>query len=274
VTLRLLSYNIRYGGAGREEKIAAVIGACAPDVVVLQEATKPLVVERVAAATGMAQWGSRKGESLGFMSREPVEHVAWHRPRVSRHAFIEIVPRGVRWRVFGLHLSAVHAAWTERRRWYELRALLVAIQQHQRGPHVLIGDFNTLAPGELLDIRELPARLRALVWLSGGKIRWRTIQQVLDAGYRDAFRHLQPDLVGLTFPTWRPHVRLDYLFVPEPFLSRVTACRVVTDGAVRDASDHFPLLAELSDASASVAAHQIEPREQARAQHDVRSTAR
>jgi exodeoxyribonuclease-3 len=246
VTLRLLSYNIRYGGGGREEMLASIIHRCAPDVVLLQEATKPQVVEKVAKVAGMAHWGSRPGQSLGFMSRTPVQHVAWHKPRVSRHAFIEIVPDGGAWRLFGVHLSAVHAAWTERRRWYELRALLVSIQQHQHGPHALMGDFNTLAPGELLDIRTLPARLRALVWLSGGKIRWRTIQQVLDAGYRDAFRHLQPDLVGLTFPTWKPHVRLDYLFVPEPFVTRVTRCQVVTDGDATHASDHFPLVAELT----------------------------
>jgi endonuclease/exonuclease/phosphatase family metal-dependent hydrolase len=244
--VRLLSYNIRYGGSGREEPIAAVIRACEPDVVVLQEATKPAVVERLAQSTAMAQWGSRAGQSLAFMSREPVAHVDWHKPRVSRHAFLEIVPAGGGWRIFGLHLSAVHAAWTERRRWYELRALLVAIQQHQHGPHALVGDFNTLAPGELLDFRNLPARLRALVWLSGGKIRWRTIQQVLDAGYRDAFRHLHPDLVGLTFSTWKPHVRLDYLFVPEACVNRVNRCEVLTDGALEDASDHFPLVAELS----------------------------
>jgi len=75
---------------------------------------------------------------------------------------------------------------------------------------------------------------------------WRTIQQVLDAGYRDAFRHLQPDLVGLTFPTWGPHVRLDYLFVPERFLDRVARCQVVTEGKVREASDHYPLVSELT----------------------------
>ena len=57
--LRLLSYNIRYGGAGREEPLTSVIQAAAPDLVILQEATKPGVVERVANATGMAAWGSR-----------------------------------------------------------------------------------------------------------------------------------------------------------------------------------------------------------------------
>ena len=105
--------------------------------------------------------------------------------------------------------------------------------------------FNTIAPGEIFDLRKLPARLRALVWLSGGRIRWRTIQTVLDAGYADVFRRLQPDVVGSTFPTWDPHVRLDYLFVPAAFAGRVACCQVVTGDRVREASDHHPLVAEL-----------------------------
>ena len=246
MALRLLSYNVRYGGNGREERLAAVIGAAAPDVVVFQEATRPPVIERLAELTGMRHCGSRRGESLGFMSRVPIESVRWHQPRISRHAFLEIVPAGSGWRIFGVHLSAVHAAWTERRRFLELRALLVAIQQHQHGPHVLVGDFNTLAPGELFDFRKLPARLRALVWLSGGRIRWRTIQAVLDAGYTDAFRHLKPDLVGYTFPTWDPHVRLDYVFVPRTFVGRVARCEIIAGDGVSEASDHLPLLAELT----------------------------
>ena len=55
-----------------------------------------------------------------------------------------------------MHLSAVHAAWTERRRLVELRALLNVIAAHQDGFHVLAGDFNTLAPGEDLDVARLP----------------------------------------------------------------------------------------------------------------------
>jgi exodeoxyribonuclease-3 len=243
--VRLLSYNIRHGGAGREKAMAAVIQSARPDVVIFQEATRPAVIECLARVTGMLHWQSRRGESLAYMSRQPIAHAAWHQPRVSRHAFLEVVPAGDPWRIFGVHLSAVHAAWTEWRRWYELRALLVAVQQHQVGPHALVGDFNTLAPGELFDFRKLPARLRALVWLSGGRIQWRTIQTVLDAGYGDAFRHLQPDVVGYTFPTWDPHVRLDYLFVPRPFVDRVACCEVVSSDEVRAASDHHPLLAEL-----------------------------
>ena len=85
--------------------------------------------------------------SLGYMSRVPIAHHEWHRPRLSRHAFLEIVPEGMSFRVFGVHLSAVFAAWTERRRAVELRSLLNSIKRHQEGFHALVGDFNTVARG-------------------------------------------------------------------------------------------------------------------------------
>ena len=245
MTFRLLTYNIRYGGVGREAPLAAVIRACNPDLVVLQEATKPEVVDHVARAAGMQVWAARRGNSLGFMSRIPVAEHAWHQPARSRHAFLEIVLGDGGCRVFGVHLSAVHAAWTERRRVRELRALLAAIRHHQHGFHVLAGDFNTLAPGELLDVRQLPFRLRPFVWLSGGAIRWRTIQEMLDARYVDACRMQHPTATGLTFPTSNPHVRLDYIFVPALHASRIKSCEVITGDQAVTASDHFPLLAEI-----------------------------
>ena len=243
--LRLLSYNIRRGGAGREDALLSVIRPCAPDLVVLQEATVPAVIERLARESGLQHWAAMPKFSLGFMSRLPIEHYQWHRPRLSRHAFIEIVPQGMAFRVFGVHLSAVFAAWTERRRMFELRALLRSIKQHQDGFHALVGDFNTVTPGELLHFRSLPQKVRATVWLSGGQIRWRTIEIVRDAGYLDAFRALHPDDPGLTLPTTSPQVRLDYLFVPSAHLSRVVSCEVVRSAEAQQASDHFPLFSEI-----------------------------
>jgi exodeoxyribonuclease-3 len=242
VSFRLLSYNIRHGGSGREEHIAAVVSSCQPDLVIFQEATRPAVVERVAELCGMAQCGAQPKTSLGFMSRTQVHDHRWHRPPLSRHAFLEIHPADADFSVYGVHLSAVHAAWTERRRAIELRSLMRAIRGRDRGFHLLAGDFNTLAPGDVLDLRKLPARLRALVWLSGGRIRWRTIQIVLNEGYVDVFRRVHPDERGLSFPVWDPHVRLDYVFVPSGHAGRIRECRLVTHPAVQQASDHFPLL--------------------------------
>lgn len=245
MSFRLLSYNIRHGGAGRVAQIAEVVRACDPDLVVFQEATRPEVIQQLADACRMAECGTQRSTSLGYMSRRPTRHREWHRPRFSRHAFLEVHPADVDLRVFGVHLSAVHAAWTERRRVIELGNLLRTIDSREAGFHVLAGDFNTLAPGELLDIRKLPRRLRALVWFSGGRIRWRTIAVVLNAGYVDGYRRLHPDDPGLTFPVWDPHVRLDYVFLPAGETARLRSCRVVRHEAAPAASDHFPVLAEL-----------------------------
>jgi endonuclease/exonuclease/phosphatase family metal-dependent hydrolase len=248
-TLRVLSYNILRGGAGRERQLAAVINEQAPDIVMLQEATRPDVVERLAALTSMVNYGAMRGRSLAFMSRVPIREHHWVRPRWAQHAFLEVVPERSDLRIFGLHLSAVHAAWTEARRVRELRGLLAAIKQHGGTHHVLVGDFNTLAPNERLNIAKLPLRLRVLVWLSGGRIRWQTIAIMLGADYVDGFRHLHAADPGPTFPTWDPYVRLDYVFLPRSFVGKLQACEVAaTPDVVRVASDHLPVLAELDAA--------------------------
>jgi endonuclease/exonuclease/phosphatase family metal-dependent hydrolase len=85
--------------------------------------------------------------------------------------------------------------------------------------------------------------------LSGGSIRWKTVAAVLAAGYADAWRRLHRDEdsdAGWTFPTWDPHLRLDYVFAPGADAERVTRCEVVTAAGVAAASDHLPLLAELA----------------------------
>jgi exodeoxyribonuclease-3 len=243
--VRLLTYNIRYGGVGRVDPLAAVVNECAPDVVVLQEATRPEVVKDLAAATGMPFWAAEEAHSVGFMSKTRVRH-QWHRPRASRRAYLELVPEGESFRIFGVHLSAVHSNWTERRRVRELRAVLAGIAAHQHGFHVVTGDFNTIAPGETLDLQKLPPRLRAFVYLTGRTIRWETVQIMLDAAYVDGYRALHPDGRGLTFPAADPHVRLDYVFLPAAFAPRLLGCTVVNGTrATTTASDHLPLVADL-----------------------------
>jgi endonuclease/exonuclease/phosphatase family metal-dependent hydrolase len=241
--LTLLSYNIRYGGVGRERALAEAISACKPDLVVLQEATRADVVERVARDAGMTTWAASEGHSLAFTSRVPVARWQWHHPWRLRRAFLEITLESGRGRVFGVHLSAVHSNWTERRRVRELRTVLACTGQHLNEFHIVVGDFNTLAPGEQLDVSRLPPRLKALVWLGGGRIRWQTIQMMLEAGYIDGYRMLHPADRGFTFPASDPHIRLDYAFVPGTFAPRVTACDVVRTPSVTSvASDHLPLM--------------------------------
>jgi exodeoxyribonuclease-3 len=247
VIVKLLSYNIRFGGRKRENELAEVIRTISPDLVVFQEAISPEVIEQLASKTDLPFWAARRQHSIGYISRLQVAHHEWHYPADAKHSFMEIVPAGSEARIFGLHLSSMFSKWSERRRAREIRTLLTSIQRYQEGFHVLVGDFNTLAPGEALDVRRMPAWIRALVWLSGRDIQRETIGIMRDANYIDGYRFLRPDEKGYTFPVWDPHLRLDYVFVPSAFADRLISCEVIRDPPkVTAASDHFPLLAELN----------------------------
>jgi exodeoxyribonuclease-3 len=244
VILRLLSYNIRFGGLGREAPLVEAIKGISPDLVVFQEATASTVIERLANETGMRVWAARNNHSIGFISRVQIDHHQWHYPNGSKHSFLEIVPAETNTSIFGLHLKARFSKWDERRRVREIRALLKALEGRQHGFHVLVGDFNTLAPGELLQVERMPAWIRALVWLSGRDIQRETIQALIDAGYVDGFRLLHQEK-GFTFPVWDPHLRLDYIFVPMHSADRIKSCEVIASEVTQRASDHYPLLAQV-----------------------------
>jgi exonuclease III len=80
--------------------------------------------------------------------------------------------------------------------------------------------------------------------VSGRDIARDTIQVMLTANYSDVWRKFHPTGDGYTFPTWGAHVRLDYIFTPERYASRLAECAVVKDVAdAGAASDHYPLLA-------------------------------
>lgn len=246
--MRLLTYNIRLGGTGREKALAAVINGAAADTVILQEATRPAVVEQLASLCGMKWYGSLPGRSVAFLSNVEVSQSSWHRTRFARRDYLELAFSATALRVFGVHLSAVHSNVTEQQRMIELNALLSGVRKQDPGFCVLAGDFNTLAPEETLNLRQLPLRLRLIAWLTGGRVRYRTIQRMLDAGYVDSFRRLHPTDSGLTFPTWGAQVRLDYVFVPSAFADRVVKCEVLRPETVAaQASDHYPLLAEIGN---------------------------
>lgn len=246
MNLKLMSYNIRFGGRKREERLSEVIRAVAPDLVVFQEGTDPAVIQALAHATGFPHWAARADHSIAYISRLEIARHEWHYPVGAKHSFLEIQLMGSESRIFGLHLSARFSKWSEQKRAREIQALLKGIEQHQEGFHVLVGDFNTLAPGELLDVKRMPYWIRALVWLSGRDIQRETIRIMLDASYADGYRTLYPDVKGYTFPTWDPHLRLDYIFLPNRFTERLKDCQVIKEPAgVAQASDHFPLLAQL-----------------------------
>jgi endonuclease/exonuclease/phosphatase family metal-dependent hydrolase len=246
--LRLMSYNIRFGGVGREERIAEVIRQIDPDIVLLQEATREAGVKQIAEFAEMPYWAAKQGNSPAFVSGINIEGYEWHHCHGMQRPFMEIKLSDPDLTLYNIHLRATHSNYTERGRMREVRALLGHLKEHERGFHILTGDFNTLAPGELLNMQKLPMRYRMLAMVLGGRVTYRTIQIMLDAGYIDCYRRLNIGH-GFTFPAWDPHVRLDYVFTPKQFTDRVRNCDVITEiNEQAKATDHLPLVAEISTA--------------------------
>ena len=213
-----------------------------------QEATDPAVVERLASrrrhgAVGVAPWRVAGVHEPGSSAPLRVAPPAIFAARLSRDR--TWCGRAARFRPAperrcirpgpnsGAYSSCVPSSHS--------------IRRHQHGFHVLTGDFNTIAPGDLLDFRKLPHRLRALVWLSGGRIRWRTIQLILDAGYVDAYRMLHGSDPGTRFrPGRRTFAWITCSFRPHTS-SRIQACEIIAGSEPASASDHLPFLTQISE---------------------------
>ena len=300
--LRLVSYNIRFGGRGRDGVIADILGKLEPDVVVFEEAYDVRVLDSIAGRLGMHTVLARPDHSVAAMSRIAFDEAEWRTYRRGRAVLALGLPEHSL-RVLGLHLSAGMSGRGERLRIAEAGRLLEGIEgaappglgagtpgptlagvpasdpkpdeasakdvepatDHpvETGPQappattstgevarpprqtVIVGDFNSVAPGDAPVIRRMPWWVRVLLRFDGG-IHTRVIQMFLDAGFVDGFRRLHPKDLGFTLPAVNPSVRLDYAMLAPDLVPRLRSCAPITpDGLTSPllrASDHLPLL--------------------------------
>lgn len=245
MAVRLVSYNICFGGQGRESPIAEVLLHIQADIVVLQEATNPATVERLAHALRMPFWVAHERYSLALLSHLPIMYHRWYPARWLKHPFLEAVIGAFPLRVLGVHLQPYFSRWSEQKRVREVKFLLEVSSKCKEFPHLLVGDFNAIAPGDAVKIEQMPAWIRLLIWLSGKRIQREAIKTLLQSGFVDSFRWLHPDQDGFTLPTPTPHVRLDYMFLPPALSKHLRECSVIKTAIALKASDHYPLLAVL-----------------------------
>ncbi len=243
MTLRIASYNVRFGGIGRGEAIGAALAELRPDVVILQEATHRPTVETIAARLELTTVIAEPGRSVAALSRLPVGTTAWHELGFG-HSTLELGLADMR--IFGVHLSAGLSRRGERRRQIEVAKLVGLIATNGGSTRAaIVGDFNAIAPGDAPTIPLLPRWIRLLLRFDGG-IRTEAIAAVTEAGYVDAYRRLHPDIPGFTMPSVAPSVRLDYFMLGPDLVPALRTCEPMSAGAERAlASDHLALVAEL-----------------------------
>ncbi len=323
--LRVATYNVLVGGGGRWEQITELLRAVDADVVALQETETEAPVRQLGEELGyevlFGEAATPRHQSV--LTRWPLRGWTNHREAFFLRNSLEVrleppACSGLE----QVHVHTVHlpAAFQRRlraepERMRELAAVRHHARRHPGAPHLILGDFNCLAPGDRLLataffaqinqwrrsgvlqdtgamgpvppglsrlrwwrepepddtlLAELPEAVRSglprLPWLIhplmeavprgdvsdaflGALIPRTAVRAMLQAGYADCMRLLHPSLDAFTCPTYRPAVRIDYVFASPPLAQRLVRCDVIGDSGelaqlARRASDHFPLMAE------------------------------
>ena len=254
--MRVLSYNILDGGTGRVAALYSVIEAERPDVVGLVEAEDYAVVEDLAGRLGMDfvhGAGNYKASALlsRLAIRDSINHAPLHKELTKSLLEATVVDeKGGEW-VFGvmhLHAKALEADEAVRER--EIGKVLELFERHRKEgrAHLLMGDFNSNAPGQKIDPRECKLSTREAWEKNGGYVPRRVVQKILDAGYLDSMAVADPKnaFTSGTFSTELPGQRVDYIFSFGIGEERIERGCIVYDGDADEASDHFPVVAEIN----------------------------
>ena len=218
--LRVLSYNVLSLrlGAGR---VAAVIRACEPDVVCVQEAPRfwgwRAACARLALDSGLrVVTGGRPAAANLLLCRPGLRvlegrsvRLRWHPPLHRRGAAIGVFEVGGG----PLVVAATHLSLDDGERLAQARAISGLVSRYA-APAVVAGDVN--------EDPDDPA--------------FRHLAEVFADAYATA-----PDGDGLTSTARNPRRRIDAVFVDRRL--EVVRCGVPDVPGVEDASDHRPLLA-------------------------------
>lgn len=244
---RVMTYNVHQGfsidGRLDVDRIADVVRLANPDILALEEsdtvrATSGGVdlVEYIASAQGyrVAYGPPTRAQTYGVSILTRFEIRAWDYvlltsskdQRALVHASL----------VTGstiLHVFAVHLGLDGAERQIQI-AQALQIASAVSGPRVLLGDFNACPSGLCPEPDATTDR----------------VYRDVTASWEDAWTsagHSVEDQDGYTYDSRRPYERIDYIFVSTEV--SVVRCYVFRDTAPLDASDHLPLLAELSPSS-------------------------
>lgn len=157
--IRVMTYNILAGGTNRAEPLAQVLEARQPDLIGLIEASDDQIVQHLSRRLGTdyrlsASAKAKSSQPVAILSRLPILETYNYRPHSSSMPPLLGVqvakPDGAPLIVLVTHLTAgFNTGWLGAwQRYQETRTLLKQMQPYQGTPHLLMGDFNTVAPGD------------------------------------------------------------------------------------------------------------------------------
>lgn len=172
--LRVATYNVLLGGEGREELIGNVLARCDPDCVALQEASDLGLVGRLADRLGMEMVVGEPSDpasrlNVVLLTRMPIRtrHNHRHPGMLRSHLVVEVEPGSRRLPTVRLHVVHLAARFGERnngevRRMREVGHVLRDIAALPPAPHVILGDFNAIAPSDNVEVTAFFSRMAEL----------------------------------------------------------------------------------------------------------------
>lgn len=231
-SLRVVTYNthgcIGIDGNRSVERIADVLRACDADVIGLQEIDVGRArsggldqAEAIAVRLGMNHvFGAALDDGVGqygnaILSRHPLEHLR-----------TEKLPT---WRAVSEPRCFVHA-----------RVSTPDLDLDVLATHFGLGPIERMGQARRV-VEELGAAPKCTVLLGDlncgrGSIAYRRVSTAV----RDAQHTVDPRRVRATYPSWRPVLRIDHVFVAEGL--EVLEAEVSDWGLAREASDHLPVI--------------------------------
>lgn len=255
-----MTYNMLHAPGDRLGPLVDVVRAESPDIVACQEINTFAGGLELGRELGMLPvWGrangaedSRNGEPvfehLLVLARTWPEVVRVH-PGDRRAMFRPVLhtlfclPGLPALDIFVVHLRALVDPDERFLKFRELGALLGALSEAE-GPAIAMGDFNAREPestlGGVARATEVPEDHLAAV--DGGVVR-----AIIGAGFTDSYRLLHPEREGHEATLIKTNgSRVDYIFVNGPLVPHVSRSYIVDNEAVLLASDHRPVVTELS----------------------------
>lgn len=265
--MRILSFNIWFGGerslgkvANRRSLIQSVIRQEGPDILGLLECngwTEDLTIFRdYEKSLGMRGFllstekdteGNAFNITLFIKPEIKVESVFmdavhfWHGVIVA-----EVSVRGRPVTIVVTHLNPNSP--TERLQ--EAGTILGYIPKNDC---IIMGDLNSLSPADKREVADIPAKHRNR-HVTNGEVDVSVIRQFEQSGLVDSFGYLWPGATDYTAPTsvaddpafQGTKLRLDYIFLSDSLKTSITEARVVRTENSNLASDHFPVLVNLT----------------------------
>jgi exodeoxyribonuclease III len=240
--MRLVSWNVRRGGMGREVPILDALRGHEADLVVLTEyfPDRSSALREALFAEGY-RWTHAAEETdapprVLIASRFEVQVAAPSAPELEmRNRWAEVVLPARDLRVAGVYVPVTGNRPGRKRRMWE--AVRYAASMRNDQSFLIVGDWNT---GDFPADKSRPGR----------PFKFTDVYRLLaEAGFVEAWRHHHPEEREYS---WYRHdgsgFRIDHAFVSPPLLPRVIDCRYSHYERLAGASDHSLLILDIADA--------------------------